>query len=154
MARYKPYDVSQDKFIPVAFCDQILPSSFEPGRQPSPCRHEPPLLHPQRLRLRRGQSHLPLPGRTLPLPQRQPHRHQRLSRGEVPGRQIGVRPVHATPSLPDHAGHNADQTGHTLHRQDQNKKRIPDREDETQVQHPTGALHLRPAHRHLRFICE
>ena len=29
MARYKPYDVSQDKFIPVCFHDQILPGSFE-----------------------------------------------------------------------------------------------------------------------------
>ena len=29
MARYKLYDVSQDKFIPVSFCDQILPGSFE-----------------------------------------------------------------------------------------------------------------------------
>ena len=29
MARYKPYDVSQDKFIPVSFRDQILPGSFE-----------------------------------------------------------------------------------------------------------------------------
>jgi hypothetical protein len=25
MARYKPYDVNQDKFIPVSFRDQILP---------------------------------------------------------------------------------------------------------------------------------
>lgn len=29
MARYKPYDVHQDKFIPVSFRDQILPDSFE-----------------------------------------------------------------------------------------------------------------------------
>lgn len=29
MARYKPYDVRQDKFIPVSFRDQILPGSFE-----------------------------------------------------------------------------------------------------------------------------
>ncbi len=29
MARYKPYDVSQDKFIPISFRDQILPGSFE-----------------------------------------------------------------------------------------------------------------------------
>ena len=29
MARYKPYDVNQDKFIAVSFCDQILPGSFE-----------------------------------------------------------------------------------------------------------------------------
>jgi transposase len=29
MARYKPYDVHQDKFIPVSFRDQILPGSFE-----------------------------------------------------------------------------------------------------------------------------
>jgi transposase len=29
MARYKPYDVNQDKFIPVSFRDQILPGSFE-----------------------------------------------------------------------------------------------------------------------------
>lgn len=29
MARYKPYDVHQDKFIPVSFHDQILPGSFE-----------------------------------------------------------------------------------------------------------------------------
>lgn len=29
MARYKPYDVDQDKFIPVSFRDQILPGSFE-----------------------------------------------------------------------------------------------------------------------------
>jgi transposase len=29
MARYQPYDVSQDKFIPVSFRDQILPGSFE-----------------------------------------------------------------------------------------------------------------------------
>ena len=29
MARYKSYDVHQDKFIPVSFHDQILPGSFE-----------------------------------------------------------------------------------------------------------------------------
>jgi hypothetical protein len=29
MARYKPYDVGQGKFIPVSFPDQILPGSFE-----------------------------------------------------------------------------------------------------------------------------
>ena len=29
MARYKPYDVSQGKFIPVSFHNQILPGSFE-----------------------------------------------------------------------------------------------------------------------------
>jgi transposase len=29
MARYKPYDVTQDKFIPVSFRDQILSGSFE-----------------------------------------------------------------------------------------------------------------------------
>jgi hypothetical protein len=29
MARYKPHDVHQDKFIPVPFRDQILPGSFE-----------------------------------------------------------------------------------------------------------------------------
>jgi transposase len=29
MARYKPYDVNQDKFIPVSYRDQILPGSFE-----------------------------------------------------------------------------------------------------------------------------
>jgi len=29
MARYKPYDVTQDKFIPVSFRDQILPGTFE-----------------------------------------------------------------------------------------------------------------------------
>lgn len=29
MARYKPYDVHQDKFISVSFRDQILPGSFE-----------------------------------------------------------------------------------------------------------------------------
>src|SRR3972149_2976138 len=29
MARYKPCDVHQDKFIPVSFRDQILPGSFE-----------------------------------------------------------------------------------------------------------------------------
>lgn len=29
MARYKPYDVDQDKFIPVSFRHQILPGSFE-----------------------------------------------------------------------------------------------------------------------------
>lgn len=29
MARYKPYDVDQGKFIPVSFRDQILPGSFE-----------------------------------------------------------------------------------------------------------------------------
>ncbi len=29
MARYQPYDVQQDKFIPVSFRDQILPGSFE-----------------------------------------------------------------------------------------------------------------------------
>lgn len=29
MARYQPYDVHQDKFIPVSFRDQILPGSFE-----------------------------------------------------------------------------------------------------------------------------
>lgn len=29
MARYLPYDVHQDKFIPVSFRDQILPGSFE-----------------------------------------------------------------------------------------------------------------------------
>lgn len=29
MARYKPYDVNQDKFIPICFRDQILPGSFE-----------------------------------------------------------------------------------------------------------------------------
>jgi transposase len=29
MARYKPYDVDQGKFIPVSFPDQILPGSFE-----------------------------------------------------------------------------------------------------------------------------
>lgn len=29
MARYRPYDLNQDKFIPVSFRDQILPGSFE-----------------------------------------------------------------------------------------------------------------------------
>jgi len=29
MARYKPYDLNQGKFIPVSFRDQILPGSFE-----------------------------------------------------------------------------------------------------------------------------
>ena len=29
MARYKPHDLNQDKFIPVSFRDQILPGSFE-----------------------------------------------------------------------------------------------------------------------------
>src|SRR5712691_2045570 len=29
MARYKPYDTKQDKFIPVSFVDQIIPGSFE-----------------------------------------------------------------------------------------------------------------------------
>ncbi len=29
MARYKPYDSSQDKLIPVSFRDQILPGTFE-----------------------------------------------------------------------------------------------------------------------------
>lgn len=29
MPRYKPYDVHQDKFIPISFRDQILPGSFE-----------------------------------------------------------------------------------------------------------------------------
>ena len=29
MARYKPDDVQQDKFIPVSFRDQILPGSSE-----------------------------------------------------------------------------------------------------------------------------
>jgi hypothetical protein len=29
MARYKPYDLDQGKFIPVSFRDQILPGSFE-----------------------------------------------------------------------------------------------------------------------------
>ena len=29
MARYQPYDVNQDKLIPVSFRDQILPGSFE-----------------------------------------------------------------------------------------------------------------------------
>lgn len=29
MARYKPYDAQQDKFIPVSFRDRILPGSFE-----------------------------------------------------------------------------------------------------------------------------
>src|SRR4030067_3133473 len=29
MARYKPSDVTQDKFIPVSFRDQVLPGSFE-----------------------------------------------------------------------------------------------------------------------------
>lgn len=29
MARYKPWDVHQDKFIPVSFRDQILPGTFE-----------------------------------------------------------------------------------------------------------------------------
>jgi transposase len=29
MARYKSYDIHQDKLIPVSFCDQILPGSFE-----------------------------------------------------------------------------------------------------------------------------
>jgi len=28
MARYKPYDVEQGKFIPISFRDQILPGSF------------------------------------------------------------------------------------------------------------------------------
>jgi len=29
MARYKPYNLKQDKFIPIAYADQILPGSFE-----------------------------------------------------------------------------------------------------------------------------
>lgn len=29
MARYKPYDVNHDKWIPVSYRDQILPGSFE-----------------------------------------------------------------------------------------------------------------------------
>lgn len=29
MARCQPYDVDQDKFIPVSFRDQTLPGSFE-----------------------------------------------------------------------------------------------------------------------------
>jgi transposase len=29
MARYKPYDLNQDKFVPVSYHDQILPGSFE-----------------------------------------------------------------------------------------------------------------------------
>jgi transposase len=29
MARYKPYDLKQDRFIPLSFADQILPGSFE-----------------------------------------------------------------------------------------------------------------------------
>ena len=29
MARYKPYDLKQDKFIAVSYADQILPGSFE-----------------------------------------------------------------------------------------------------------------------------
>lgn len=29
MARYKPYDVHQDKFIPVSFRDQIQPGSSD-----------------------------------------------------------------------------------------------------------------------------
>ena len=29
MARYKPYDLDQDKFIPVSYRDQILPGTFE-----------------------------------------------------------------------------------------------------------------------------
>ena len=29
MARYKPYDWNQDRFIPLSFADQILPGSFE-----------------------------------------------------------------------------------------------------------------------------
>ena len=29
MARYKPYDVDQGKFIPISFRDQILQGSFE-----------------------------------------------------------------------------------------------------------------------------
>ena len=29
MARYKPYDLKQDKMIPVSYADQIVPGSFE-----------------------------------------------------------------------------------------------------------------------------
>ncbi len=29
MARYKPYDLNQDKFIAVSYADQILPGTFE-----------------------------------------------------------------------------------------------------------------------------
>ena len=29
MARYKPYDLRQDKLIPLSFADQVIPGSFE-----------------------------------------------------------------------------------------------------------------------------
>ena len=29
MARYKPYDLKQDKFIPVSYADQVLAGTFE-----------------------------------------------------------------------------------------------------------------------------
>jgi len=29
MARYKPYDLKQDKLIPLSYADQVLPGSFE-----------------------------------------------------------------------------------------------------------------------------
>jgi hypothetical protein len=29
MARYKPYNLKQDKWIPLSYADQILPGSFE-----------------------------------------------------------------------------------------------------------------------------
>ena len=29
VARYKPYEVKQDKFIPLSFADQVVPGSFE-----------------------------------------------------------------------------------------------------------------------------
>jgi len=29
MARYKPYNLQQDKWIPLSYADQIVPGSFE-----------------------------------------------------------------------------------------------------------------------------
>jgi hypothetical protein len=29
MARYKPYNLKQDKWVPLSYADQILPGSFE-----------------------------------------------------------------------------------------------------------------------------
>ena len=29
MARYKPYNLKQDKWIPLSYADQIVPASFE-----------------------------------------------------------------------------------------------------------------------------
>lgn len=39
MARYRPYDVHQDKFIPISFRGQILPDSFEYALNQSVDRH-------------------------------------------------------------------------------------------------------------------